>query len=278
MHALRQLFRLFIPAFLGVALAATSARADILGFGDFSDFQINKTDSGSPVTLSLSNESITLTDTGSSETRSIFATTPQPVGTFTASFIYQATNIGFNYDYIQGGTFTIQNSASGASAIGTGGGFGYTGIGSSLAIAIALENQGDPDTLTTVGQNGSIPNLSSTAPVDAYNGNPIEVTISYNGTLLEETLKDIVTNDTWSTDYVLGSSLASIIGSSTAYVGFTADTFAGADQTFSDFTFTTNPTPEPSSVILLGMAAGVAGLGACRRYRARSRSAGQQYA
>ncbi len=38
-----------------------------------------------------------------------------------------------------------------------------------------------------------------------------------------------------------------------------------------------NPVPEPSSVILLGLSAGVAGLGVCRRYRFRRGPAGEPH-
>ncbi|MGC4031639.1 MAG: PEP-CTERM sorting domain-containing protein [Tepidisphaeraceae bacterium] len=251
-----------VAAVLSVAALPGVGQAAIAGFGDFSGFAINQNDTGAPPTVSIPAGSITLTNTGSNEARSIFATTPQPIGAFTASFTYRATNIGFNFNNYQGAAFVLQTSPAGTAAVGTSAGFGYYGMTSSLGIPIALLNQGDAVTQTTLAKNGSIPALATVDPINAYNGNPIDVVISYNGTLLHEQLKDTVTNAVWSTDYVLSPNLATLLNSSTAYVGFTAGTVAGVNQTISNFKFT-NSVPEPASIAML--AAG--GLGLLRRRR-----------
>lgn len=260
-----------VSAAVAIALVITSSQASaaIVGFGNFSGFTINKLDDGAPVTVEIETNpvesAITLTDTGRDETRSIFAKTPQPIESFTAKFTYQARNIGFAFNTIPGVAFVLQQDPREASAVGSGlGNLGYHGIAPSFAVVIGLENQGNPRTLTTIGQNGNVPTAANIAPVNAYLQNPIDVTLVYDGTLLAQTMVDSVTGDMWSTNYFLGSSIGSILGSSTAYVGFTANTTGGAYQTISNFTFT--PVPEPSSVLLLGIG-GVALLVRVRRKR-----------
>ncbi|HEY4311610.1 MAG TPA: hypothetical protein VGN12_19345 [Pirellulales bacterium] len=234
-----------LAALAAAACFLSPVQAAIVGFGDFSGFSINQTDAGSPPTVSIATGTIHLTNGGSSESRSIFTSTKQAVGSFTASFTYQATNIGFNFDAYQGITFVVENSASGSSAVGSSGGLGYLGVPSSLGIIVGLLNQGTAVTVSELAKNGSIPSgPGAVSPVNAYSGDPINVVISYNGSLVHEGLTDTVTNGNWSTDYVLSPSLVTMLGSSTAYVGVTGGTVAGADQYISNFQFT-SAVPEP---------------------------------
>lgn len=244
----------FVAA-VGALTATGTARAGISGFGDFSGFVINQADAGSPPTVSIPNGSILLTNTGANEARSIFATMPQPVATFTASFTYQATNIGFNFNHYQGVTFVLETAPAGTAAIGTNTGLGYSGMPSSLGIAITLLNQGDPVTGAVLAKNGTLTTPTDILTLNAYSGNPIDVLISYNGSLVHQQLTDTVTHASWGTDYVLSPNLATLLGSSTAYVGFTGGTVAGANQTISNFQFG-NAIPE-STVGMAVLPAGV---------------------
>jgi hypothetical protein len=258
-------------ALIALAAAPSQSFAAIVGFGNFSDFTINKNDAGAPISVTIGPgiaSAITLTDTGDDENRSIFSKTSQQINGFTATFTYQARDIAFAFNTIPGAAFVLHQDPRGASAVGSGGRVGYAGISPSIAVVIGLENQGNPRTLTTVGQNGSIPAAANVAPVNAYLGNPIDVRLVYDGTLLTQSLTDSITGHTWSNHYFLGSSMSDILGSSTAYVGFTANTTGGAYQTISNFTFT--PVPEPGTWVLMGMGALVVGITSLRRVRGKA--------
>jgi hypothetical protein len=111
------------------------ARADILGFGDFSGFSINKNDSAAAPTISISPSTIALTGSGVNEARSIFYNTPQSTTHFAASFTYQETG-GSD---IVGFAFVLQNDPRGASAVGgDDNGLGY-GFGSFITPSDAVE-------------------------------------------------------------------------------------------------------------------------------------------
>lgn len=109
----------------------------------------------------------------------------------------------------------------------------------------------------TDGQVGG--GSTGTTPLDLFAGRSIEVTVSYDGSLLHTHMLDPVSGsvfDSWSP-----IDIAAFVGGETAYVGFTASTNGNAatDQYFSNFRFTT--VPAPATLPLLGALA----LGARRR-------------
>ena len=143
----------------------------------------------------------------------------------------------------------------------------YGGLPNSAAITLYQDFLIGSTGLFTGGNLGS--SGVSTAPVKLASGDPINVTLIYNGSTLTETLTDSITSGTFSTTYL--ESLSSAIGSPTAFVGFTAatsDTFSGPNQVISNFQFNATVVPEPSSLALL--AAGGLGLLVVRRYRTRT--------
>src|SRR5262249_23474041 len=134
-------------------------------------------------------------------------------------------------------TFTLQNVAP--TAVGANqDGLGYAGIGNSVAIKFDLfDNEGEGANSTGIFNNGRNPtirqsglpsqfphmsvNLSGTG-IDLQSRHPMQVTLTYNGSTLSETILDTSTGASYTTSY--NANIPSIIGSNTAFVGFTAST------------------------------------------------------
>jgi hypothetical protein len=226
---------LFSSVALGL-LSASAAQAQIAGF---STFTLN---GGATATSSV----LTVTDNGGSEARSAFFNTKQSVTAFNVNFVYTASGD----KAADGAAFVLQNSGSGASALGAAGGsLGYSGITPSAAFELNL--YGPNTTGAAFKTNGSTGGYAATGTVNIASGDPIAVVLSYNGSVLSATLTDQTTSATYSTAYV--TNLASVLGSSTAFVGFTGGTGgSAATQTISNFTFVS--APEPGSVALIGSA------------------------
>jgi hypothetical protein len=170
---------------------------------------------------------LTLADGMGSQQRSAFSKTRQVITNFAARFIYRPS-VRFS-----GAAFVLQNSASGAGAIG-GGRLGLGGLAPAASIFFDIRNIG---TFTGYATNGSIGISSSTLPLDLGRGNPIAVTLIYNGSVLTENLLDLNTGKTFETNYVVN--LAAAVGNTnTAFVGFTgASGTAAASQLIESFSF-----------------------------------------
>jgi hypothetical protein len=180
---------------------------------------------------SINGSSLQLIDTSTpNEARSAWFPNPVPIGQFANDFTFTGTNA--NADGI---TFTIQNA--GLTALGSsGGGLGYgpdapgdpVGITNSMAIKFDLyDNAGEGNDSTGIYTNGDSPtvpaiDLSSTG-INLHSSDPIHVHMVYDGSTITMTLTDTVTNATWS-HYFYGVNLPSLVGASTAYVGFTGGT------------------------------------------------------
>ena len=96
---------------LAWVFAPCDLRANILGFGNFSDYTVNVNDSNPAPTVSAGSMQIT---NGPDEERSVFCDVPQNISSFTASFTYQ-TNLAEGY--YSGVSFVLQNSSSGANEL-----------------------------------------------------------------------------------------------------------------------------------------------------------------
>ena len=106
------------------------------------------------------------------------------------------------------------------------------------------------DLWTTVGSghdstglytNAAMPRLPAldmtSSGVNLASGHLLAVTMTYNGTTLSMTIKDKTTNATYSHSWTVN--IPSIVGASTAYVGFTGSTGGQmAVQQVTNWTFT----------------------------------------
>jgi len=178
---------------------------------------------------------IQITDGGAAEARAAWATTPVPVQSFVTNFTFQEVNASAD-----GMTFTIQGKGVGALGA-SGGGLGYSGITNSIAIKFDIfSNSGEGSDSTGLYINGAVPtvpaiNLSSTG-VNFLSGDVMRAQLIYDGTNLTVTITDTVTNASVVEVYTVN--IPSIIGASTAYVGFTGGTGGQtATQNVTSWTF-----------------------------------------
>jgi hypothetical protein len=179
-----------IAAVASVGLVAPVALADINGFGDFAGFTLNQGDTGSAPSVSPNSIQIT---SGIGQYRSIFYNTPQSIGSFSASYDYRVPT-GVRY---LGVTFVIQNSPSGVNALGAHGNglrsFGYGGITNSVGVTLEGEF-GDNTTRTGMFTNGVVGSGSiPTDPILLTSGHTIHVNLTYNGSVLTQSLLDTTT-------------------------------------------------------------------------------------
>ena len=166
---------------------------------------------------------LVLTDSQLNEARSVFYTTPVPFDHFTTHFTYQV-NAGSNP--ADGLTFTLQEN--GPTAVGAvGGSLGYQGMGGANSVAVALDIYGSSKYF--VYDNGAPvtpPNNFlpfSNLPFNLTNGDPYDITVSYDGAMLTTTVTD-QTNSASTFTASTSIDLSSELGATTAYAGFTAAT------------------------------------------------------
>jgi LysM repeat protein len=162
-----------------------------------------------------------LTTAATGETRSAWFTTEVPVQSFITNFTFQQTNATAD-----GMTFAIQRNNI-WSLGDPGGGLGYQGIANSVAVKFDLYNNAgegiDSTGLYTDGAAPTMPavDLSSTG-INLHSGDIMSAQLVYDGTNLTMTLTDTVTKAT--VTEVFPVNIPSIVGGSTAYVGFTGAT------------------------------------------------------
>ena len=181
----------------------------------------------------MTSNTIALTAGALDTSRSAFLNNKQDVTAFHIVFFYQDVSGAGSAD---GVTFCIQNDQRGATALGGGSGgssLGYQNITPSVALAM---NIFDPYTRgIAFAQNGTFgtPYQSLLPNVDiGGNTNIIQVNVDYNGTVMTMTFKDTVTGGIASTNWTVN--IPSVVGGSTAYVGFTgADGGVASIQTIS---------------------------------------------
>ncbi len=171
---------------------------------------------------------------------------PVSISSFTTDFQFQLLN-----GTADGFTFTIQND--GATAIGpAGSGLGYgaskPGGGGGLAKSVAVKfdlysNLGEGSDSTGFYTNGASPTIPATdmtsSGVTLRSGHVFHAHITYDGTNLTLVLTDTSTNASFTKTAAIN--IPSVVGSSTAYVGFTGG-FGGLSVTTNIINWTlTNP-------------------------------------
>ncbi len=166
----------------------------------------------------MDGNTIVLTVGTGSSSSSAFLNDKQDVTAFSMVFFYQDVS---GADGADGVTLCIQNDTAGATAFGGfGRGLGYSGITPSVALAINIYA---PNTRgIALAQDGTLdPPYQSLLPnVDiGGNTNVIQVNVHYDGKVMSVTFKDTVTGGSASTNWTVD--IPSVVGASTAYVGFT---------------------------------------------------------
>ncbi len=245
--------RYLIPAVLATIALSNIVRADITGFQNFT---LKRSDTGTPPVL-VDADTIQFT-TGPNQRRSLWFNTRQDISEFTATFTYRANGIGASGNR-QGLVFVMQNDTDGINTLGdpVGGlfgnsGLGYFGIQPSAAVTVETDT-GPARTFTGFYSGGVFGGGSApTFPVNAFDGSEIDVTITYDGSILSVGM--VEGSNVFPTRNYLVGSLEDAVGSSSAYIGFTASTAnGGANQYISDFQY---KVPEPSSALLTAVGIG----------------------
>ena len=133
---------------------------------------------------------------------------------FTTSFDFQVEET-YTYPLADGFTFTIQGNNPQALG-GSGGGLGYYEIGNSICIKFDYyNNAGEGTDSTGLFEDGAYPDIPaidlSGTGVNISSGDPMNVTMNYNGATLNVTITDLDTNASASQSYSVN--IPSIVGS-----------------------------------------------------------------
>ena len=192
--------------------------------GGFADAASQLTTNGYGDTAPFVGPVLRLTDGNSNETRSVWFNTAQDIARFSTEFTFRFSNATAD-----GFTFTLQRVGSKALG-GTGGNFGYRGLPTSAAIKFDLFpnlsttglylNGAAPDdnTIATAKSSGAID--VTPAGLNFHDGDVFRAVLVYNGATLAETIIDLNTRASFTHSYTID--LASVLGGTAAYVGFTA--------------------------------------------------------
>ena len=243
-------------------LAASSANAAIINYADFSDttgLSLN----GSTTVI---NNALRLTGNGSSDGGSVFTSNAISLlnnSSFAASFSFRIFDNSSGGDSDGGGAdglaFVVQTQNANVGAVG--GGLGYQGITNSVAIEFDTYNNGSGDNNNgnhvgiALGGNVNTSTRLQVEPNRFNDDNIWDVVVTYDG--LTELL-----SVTWSTSDILNSGgslstnvdVASVLGGSNAFLGFTAATggFASRHEIISASFSNTSTLNEVSSPSILG--------------------------
>lgn len=230
-------------------LMISTAHANIAGFSSGAGWTATASSGAAPA---LGASSATLTNTGvQNRAGTVFCNTRHDVGLgFTAQFIYQQTATANASAPGDGAAFVLQNSGSGAAALGwEGGSIGYGGISNSFAIVLDM-NQGAPrKNVLGSGSAGSYNDntASACAPVAFDSGHQIRVNITYTSSnrTMAVSLTDLTTTATFSHNFT-SVNLNSLLGGNGAWVGFTGATGQNTNtQVISGFTLTAAVSSQP---------------------------------
>jgi hypothetical protein len=210
---------------LGLGLAAS---ATTVTFNDFSSTAGLTLNGNTATAVTGDGTVLRLVPATTSQSGSAFSSVTINAATFSTAFKFRITNPGGINDGTDTGAdglvFVVQNVANNIG--GGGGGMGYEGIGSSVGAEYDTWHNGwDPDSNHLgVDKNGSVTSLATQAIAPRFDDGDIWYGwVDYDGTNLE-----VRANKTGvysaSPDLTFAIDIPAILGSTTAYVGFTAGT------------------------------------------------------
>jgi Legume lectin domain/Chitobiase/beta-hexosaminidase C-terminal domain len=224
-------------------------------------------------TALFNGSALQLTDTArNGEVGTAWYAVPVNVQSFTTSFTLKLSNAQAN-----GMTFTLQNQppassdtsildvsggpnalANYADGLGYSGGAGTGAVNSGLlsSAAVIFDLYSGSGNMTGLYTNGAALSGSSidmtSSGLSLHSGNPLNVTLNYNGTNLSMTITDSSTKASFSKSWAIN--IPSTVGGNTAYVGFTGATGGlTAQQQITSWTYstssgqTTTTTPVPNA-------------------------------
>jgi len=180
----------------------------------------------------INGTSLQMTSGGQTDNNSAYFYLPVSVENFSSTFDF-TVKPGSTSTLADGFAFVIQND--GHIAVGApGGGLGYAGLPNSLAIKFDFfNNAGEGPTSTGVYVNGAMPTVpfnDLTAPgigVMLGSGDKFNVQINYDGTTLSWRIEDVSSPNPHDFEGFQKINIPNVIGSNTAYVGFTSSATDG---------------------------------------------------
>lgn len=284
--------RAFVPAIIALSLlGARAARATPVTYSTFTSTAGLTLVGNTGTAVTGDGTVLRITPATADQSGAAYSNSAITLGTnaiFSTTFRFRFTGAG-GIDPADGITFVLAASPGGLG--GSGQGLGYQSVANSVAIEfdtylnngidassnhVAVDTGGTLNDLASVAPygngscgfaSGSPAQNSYTAPGCMANGNLWTATIGYNGTDLSVSVQD----GSSATDAVIGNyaiNIGSILGTNSAYVGFTGSTGSGfqnqdiVNWAFASTTQYAPAVPVPSALVLLG--AGLLALGIAR--------------